>query len=71
MKKQTIKEQKLSMFQLIANHDEKKVTQNFIGSREDLYLIFGVAFENDPEFYETLKDIMETYDDFVSSYTQK
>lgn len=56
----------LSMFQLLANHEEKKVTHNFMGSREDLFLMFGCAFNSDPELLQDLKKIIELYEEFIN-----
>lgn len=56
----------LSMFQLIADHNERKVNQYFMGTREDLFLMFGVAFSSDPELYRDLKKIIELYEEFIN-----
>ncbi|RPI80352.1 MAG: hypothetical protein EHM34_10310 [Nitrosopumilales archaeon] len=54
----------VTMFQIVANHQEKSVQITQVASKQDLYLMWGVAFENDPDLYETMNKIISTYQDF-------
>ena len=55
---------KVTMFQIVANHDQKSVQVTQIASKHDLFLMFGCAFENDPDLMETMREIVNLYVDF-------
>jgi hypothetical protein len=54
----------VTIFQIVANHQEHSIQVTQVATKEDLYLMWGVAFENDPELYDTMKKIIRTYQDF-------
>lgn len=63
MKKTKI-EGKVTMFQIVANHDHKAVQVTQIATKQDLFLMFGCAFENDPDLLQTIREIVNLYVDF-------
>ena len=63
MKKQKI-EGKVTMFQIVANHEKKLTQVTTIATLEDLYLMWGVAFENDPNLLHTMQKIINLYREY-------
>jgi hypothetical protein len=60
----------ITMFQLICDHKEKSVRATQIASRDDMFLMWGVAFEENEELFDTMKQIIKLYSKFKKEENQ-
>jgi hypothetical protein len=65
--KNTKQNPQFTMLQIVADHQNQCVNAMQIGSEADTIFTLGVAFENDPEFYELIKKAIFIYQDFKTN----